>query len=169
MIIRRATIDDSAALAELAAITFTQTFGHLYPPADLKYFLKLQRNAAVYRHKLQETGAAAWVAQDANSVLRGYALAGPCHLPVADLEADAGELRELYMLADTQGQGLGSQLLEQALNWLRLESRRPLYVGVWSLNTGAQRLYQRYGFVKVGEYDYPVGQTLDREFILRRD
>ena len=24
------------------------------------------------------------------------------------------------------------------------------------------------GFEKAGEYDYPVGRTLDREFILRR-
>ena len=30
------------------------------------------------------------------------------------------------------------------------------------------RLYGRHGFVKVGEYGFPVGETIDREFILRR-
>jgi RimJ/RimL family protein N-acetyltransferase len=41
-------------------------------------------------------------------------------------------------------------------------------VGVWSENVGAQRLYARYGFEKIGEYDFPVGAQLDREFILKQ-
>jgi len=39
---------------------------------------------------------------------------------------------------------------------------------VWSENFGAQRFYARYGFEKVGTYEFPVGQTRDLEFILRR-
>lgn len=37
--IRRATADDAAALAELGAATFVETFGHLYPTEDLQTFL----------------------------------------------------------------------------------------------------------------------------------
>jgi hypothetical protein len=37
--IRRATPDDAPALAVLGAATFTETFGHLYPPEDLRTFL----------------------------------------------------------------------------------------------------------------------------------
>ncbi|HWU15100.1 MAG TPA: GNAT family N-acetyltransferase, partial [Caulobacter sp.] len=39
---------------------------------------------------------------------------------------------------------------------------------VWSENFGAQKLYGRLGFEKVGEYHFPVGETRDLEFILRR-
>jgi ribosomal protein S18 acetylase RimI-like enzyme len=39
---------------------------------------------------------------------------------------------------------------------------------VWSENFGAQRFYARYGFEKAGEYLFPVGDTHDLEFILRR-
>jgi len=39
---------------------------------------------------------------------------------------------------------------------------------VWSENFGAQRFYARYGFSKVGTYEFPVGQVRDLEFILRR-
>lgn len=98
----------------------------------------------------------------------GYVVAGPCKLPAPDLEPRAGEVRELYLLASHQGRGLGSQLLEAALDWLDHEGRTPLYIGVWSENLGAQRLYGRYGFEKIGEYDFPVGRQLDREFILKR-
>ena len=37
--IRRARPDDAEALVELSTATFTQTFGHLYDPADLAAFL----------------------------------------------------------------------------------------------------------------------------------
>jgi ribosomal protein S18 acetylase RimI-like enzyme len=63
---------------------------------------------------------------------------------------------------------MGSRLLETALDWLISERRAPLYVGVWSENYGAQRLYERHGFSKIGEYGFPVGKTIDREFILKR-
>ena len=39
---------------------------------------------------------------------------------------------------------------------------------MWSENFGAQRFYARYGFEKAGEYLFPVGNTNDLEFILRR-
>ena len=45
---------------------------------------------------------------------------------------------------------------------------RRLWIGVWSKNFGAQRFYERLGFAKVGEYEFPVGQTRDQEFILSR-
>ncbi|CAB0717915.1 N-acetyltransferase [Corynebacterium diphtheriae] len=34
--IRRATLADAEALVELSTATFTETFGHLYDPADLE-------------------------------------------------------------------------------------------------------------------------------------
>ena len=52
--------------------------------------------------------------------------------------------------------------------WLEKDGPRTLWIGVWSENLGAQRFYARYGFHKVGEYEFPVGETRDREFILRR-
>ncbi len=39
---------------------------------------------------------------------------------------------------------------------------------MWSGNFGAQKLYARLGFEKVGEYEFKVGATRDHEFIMRR-
>ena len=66
------------------------------------------------------------------------------------------------------GSGLGAQLLNITLDWLGGFGRR-LWLGVWSENHGAQRLYARHGFEKVGEYVFKVGETRDQEFILRRE
>lgn len=167
--LRRGVPEDAAPLAALGATTFTETFGHLYAPTDLAAFLAAKRTPDAYRRLLEDPGVHVTVAADAGGTLVGYVLAGPCKLPVEDLESTAGEVRELYLLGSHQGQGLGTRLLERALDWLGATGRTPLYVGVWSENHGAQRLYGRYGFRKVGEYEFPVGRQMDREFILKRD
>jgi ribosomal protein S18 acetylase RimI-like enzyme len=66
-----------------------------------------------------------------------------------------------------QGSGLGTQLLDLALGWLEAPGRR-LWLGVWSRNHGAQRLYGRRGFAQVGEYAFPVGRTMDEDLIFAR-
>ncbi len=84
------------------------------------------------------------------------------------MEADAGEVQQLYVLAEFHNLRLGARLIEQGLEWLAAQGRLPVYLGVWSENYGAQRFYGRYGFSKVGEYGFHVGNTVDREFILKR-
>ena len=48
----------------------------------------------------------------------GYALAGPCGLPHADVKPEDGELKRLYLLKSAQNGGVGAALFEQALAWL---------------------------------------------------
>jgi GNAT superfamily N-acetyltransferase len=97
----------------------------------------------------------------------GYVQAGPCALPHLEVTPRCGEVKRLYVREETQGSGLGTRLLAAALEWLGAPGRR-LWIGVWSQNLGAQRLYARHGFERVGAYQFPVGNTLDDEFILSR-
>lgn len=166
--IRRATLADAAVLAGLGTATFVETFGRLYTPADLSAFLTRSRTIEAYREFLEDPRAAAWLALLDDGQAVGYVTAGPCKLPVPGLEADAGEVQQLYVLARHQQRRLGTRLFTTALDWLNERGHAPLYVGVWSENHGAQRLYERFGFEKIGEYDFPVGEHLDREFILKR-
>ncbi|HEX7115242.1 MAG TPA: GNAT family N-acetyltransferase [Steroidobacter sp.] len=166
--IRRAAAADAATIARLGAATFTETFGHLYKPEDLQAFLSSSRSPERYQRMLGNPRMGLWLAVAGGTEPIGYAVAGPCKLPVEHLEADAGEVQELYVLAQYHGRRLGTTLLETALEWLKAQRFSALYVGVWSDNLGAQRLYGRYGFEKVGEYGFLVGDHIDREFILRR-
>ena len=167
MRIRRATVEDAGTLSALAARTFSETFGHLYPQEDLQGFLAesyaLERSQIVLAHP----DYAIWLLEQ-DGVAIGHAAAGPCGLPHADARPQHGELKRLYLLKEHQSCGWGSRLFETALQWLERDGPRMLWIGVWSENFGAQRFYARYGFEKVGEYDFPVGKIRDREFILRR-
>lgn len=165
--IRRATVDDAPTLSALAARTFTETFGHLYPPQDLQAFLEEAYTVERQRVILAHPDYAVWLLElDGEAV--GHAAAGPCGLPHPDVQPGDGELKRLYLVKTQQSCGWGSRLLETALAWLEREGPRTLWLGVWSENFGAQRFYTRYGFEKAGEYLFPVGDTQDLEFILRR-
>ena len=59
--IRRATPEDAHALSALARACFTQTFGHLYAPGDLKAFLDRAYSPAVLAAELEDPQRATWL------------------------------------------------------------------------------------------------------------
>lgn len=165
--IRRANAADAKALSAIGAETFTQTFGHLYPPADLEQFLEEAYGLDRTVKDLADPAKASWIVE-ADGKAVGYALAGPCGLPHPEVTADCGELKRLYLLKGLQNGGVGGRLFDETLAWLQSAGPRSVWIGVWSENHGAQRFYARHGFEKAGEYGFAVGNTIDREFIFRR-
>lgn len=172
-IIRPATQADAEALAAMGRQTFVDTFVAAdgfaipYPDEDLKAYLRASFSADAFRSNLKEPGAAWWVAERDGELL-AFANTGPNALPHPDARPSHAELRRLYVTKAAQGLGLGTKLLTIALDWMEANTDGPLWIGVWSGNLKAQKLYAAYGFEKAGEYQYPVGRWLDHEFILRR-
>jgi ribosomal protein S18 acetylase RimI-like enzyme len=165
--IRRARPHDAEILTDLGRLTFSQTFQHLYPPEDLSAFLASSYSVEKISAELIDPDTAVWLVEDDGEAI-GYAVAGACSLPHPLVTPACGELKRLYLLQDRRGGGVGSRLMSTTLDWLERAGRRRIWIGVWSENLGAQRLYERHGFAKVGEYGFKVGQTTDHEFILRR-
>ncbi len=165
--VRRGAPADAAALADIGRATFMAAFQDLYWPADLAAFLEEAYAPRKMAAELADPATAVWLAEADGEVV-GYAVAGPTRLPHPEVTESCGELKRVYLLPLAQGEGLGSALVDRALAWLDRNGPRRLWIGVWSGNRGARRLYERIGFSKVGEYYFQVGQARDREFILRR-
>ena len=53
------------------------------------------------------------------------------------------ELDDLYVLPQFQNQGIGSGILSKCIS----EADAPIFLYVFTKNTGAIRLYERYGFI----------------------
>ena len=167
-IIRRATLADAQTLSAIGAETFTETFGHLYPPRDLQVFLAESHGLERTQDDLADPTKAAWLIE-ADGTAIGYGLAGPCSLPIAEVTPACGEIKRIYLRKGWQGSGLGAQLFKDMTAWLQAAGPRTVWIGVWSENHGAQRFYARHGYVRAGEYGFVVGDTVDHEYALRRD
>jgi diamine N-acetyltransferase len=167
LVIRRATLADADSARELTIRTFGETFGHLYPPADLAAFFRDAYSRDAFERILSDDRFALWLLEQSGDAV-GHVLAGPCMLPHPEVTPVDGEIQRLYILRAHHNGGWGARFMQTALDWLDRDGPRTLWIGVWSENLGAQRFYRRYGFEKAGEYEFVVGKTRDREFILRR-
>lgn len=165
MILRPASGDDFPALAALGRDSFVAKFGHMYRPEDLAAFL-------------DETHSEAAVAAEFANPQRRYclaevdgALAGYCKLAIPSTLAEHSdaerpvEIKQLYTDPALTARGLGSALMDWALAEARREGADAVQLSVWSGNDGAQRFYARYGFAKIADIHFMVGEQRDEEFL----
>lgn len=165
--IRQARQGDAEPLSALGARTFDQTFGHLYSETDLLAFLDENHSLAVYEQILSSNAYHVLVAETADEGLAGFAVAGPSTLPLDDPGTNDGEIKRLYVDDPYQSAGIGTALFEPLLEWCKAQEFGAIYLSVYADNHGAQRFYRRYGFEKVKEYEFLVGEHRDPEFIYK--
>lgn len=178
-ILRRADITDVDALSQLCQKTFLEAFIEdlciPYPQKDLDSFLNSYANPESFVKKINDPKQAVWVIEDTTSnELVAYAVAGPCDtndIPHPDACADSdGVINRIYVRRNQQGQRFGQQLMNVILSWLEEQyPGRPIWLPVLSGNIKAQKFYKHYGFNKVYEYYYPIGEWKDLDFIMKRD
>jgi ribosomal protein S18 acetylase RimI-like enzyme len=164
------TVDHLSRLQALMRETFTETFGHLYPPSDLANYLDGAYASDRLRSELADTWNFWRLVLDGSGAPIAYLECVPAHLPHPEVRPEEhGEIERIYVLRSQQGKGLGRKLMTIAVDHLvERYGNTPQWLGVWSQNLRAQALYRSYGFDKVGEYQFAVGDTFDRDFIFCR-
>lgn len=163
---RDAFTNDCDALSDLMRETFCETFAHLYRSEDLEAFLAASYTPAQQYAEIIDPDVETRLAVRAGRLV-GYAQIGPFKLPHEAGPGRALELYRLYVRGEVQGRGVAPALMDWALMRMRERAAQDAYLGVWSQNERAKKFYARYGFERVGEYQFPVGETLDDEYILR--
>jgi ribosomal protein S18 acetylase RimI-like enzyme len=165
--LRPATDADIPALAALGTDAFVEKFGPLYQPEDLASFLKDYRTPGKYREQLADPGTLIQLAERDGALL-GYCLIirGDCfeERPRPHPERPV-ILSQLYCAPAATGQGVGSALMDWALDEARVWRADAVQLSVYAENFGAQKFYHRYGFEKVADIDFWVGNHRDDEFL----
>ena len=164
---RLATPADGPALNAMARQSWVETFGAQYTAEDLAAFMAdaYGPEGALIR-SLSDPQVAIRLAEGDNGIA-GYATIAPNRLPAPDAEPGAQDVRQLYVLRPWQGSGVAAQLMAWAIGTARERGAPALYLSVWEENGRARRFYQRHGFVHVGDYDFPVGNQIDRDLVMR--
>lgn len=165
--LRPATPEDAEALGALAREAFIAAFAHLYRQEDLDHFLATERADENYRAKLADPQVRTHLAF-VDGKLAAYALIAwgvhyeerPEPRPNKPLF-----LSQLYCAEGMTGLGLGARLMDWVLAQARAGGADAIQLSVYSENFGAQRFYQRYGFGKVADIGYWVGEQRDDEFL----
>lgn len=166
--LRPATPGDAAALSVLAQETFCDTFNH-YPPQDRAAHLSQYYTPHIFASQIASGDTKIWLAEAAGALI-AYAQIGAYKLPLAAPVLPAVELYKLYVHRAWKGQKIGSAMMGKTFAIAEAQDAKAVYLGVWEGNMNAQQFYVRYGFKKIGEYDYPpIGRIVDREWIMMRE
>lgn len=165
---RDARENDAVDVAEIGRDTFIETFGHLYPPHDLRAYLDEAFAIETIRSEIRDPEIEIRMAFAGRRVV-AYTKIGPCKLPIDTGDKPTLELHRIYVYRVQQGVGVGRILLNWAIERARQRGAEQLFLGVFSKNERAIAVYENRGFEKVGEYKFPVGGTLDDEIIMRLD
>lgn len=100
--------------------------------------------------------------------IAGALKTGRVGLPLADQDAESlWEVHRLYLSPTAFGTGLADAFMGIAREEARSVGALGLVLGVYSDNKRAQRFYAKHGFERIGRYQFPVGRTLDEEWIMR--
>jgi ribosomal protein S18 acetylase RimI-like enzyme len=66
------------------------------------------------------------------------------------------------------GRGVAQALMDAVLDGARARGGRTLWLGVWERNPRAVAFYQRYGFHRVGEHTFRLGDDEQTDWLLAR-
>lgn len=169
MILRDATPQDAAALATLGRAAFCASFAHLYCDEDLNGFLEASHTPAKTMAEIADPAMRVKLAVDDDGKLLGFCkLIMACGWPEHARAASAIELKQLYTDPATTGRGIGAALMDWMLAEAAAHGVGEIQLSVWSGNQGAQRFYARYGFAKVADIVFMVGNQADEEFLFAK-
>jgi ribosomal protein S18 acetylase RimI-like enzyme len=168
IVLRPATPADIPALSRLGIDSFVAKFGHMYRPEDLAAFLDEVHSHEALARELADPSRLYRLAERDGKLLAYAKLGLTCGFPDYARGQNAMELKQLYAAPEATGLGIGTALMDWAMAEMAARGADEVQLSVWSGNDGAQRFYARYGFAKVADITFRVGEQLDEEFLFAR-
>lgn len=167
MQIRRATPDDSAALAALAERTFRETFTADNDPADIEAHCASAYAPAIQGSQIADPAMDTILVVGDEDALIGFAQLRPG--TTASVGGPAPhEVWRFYVDAPHHGRGVAQRLMAAVIDAARARGARTLWLGVWERNPRAQAFYRKAGFVTVGSHQFVLGRDPQTDLVMAR-
>ena len=172
MNIRPATVSDAGAVSQLAASTFLETFGEENTANDMARYLAESFTTEQQAAEIVDPGGAVLVAEhvgdSGDAELLGYAHLVSGEVPAAVRGSAPIELKRLYVARAWHGRGVAHLLMQGVIDAARARGAQTLWLGVWERNPRAVAFYAKYGFVRVGEHTFVLGDDAQTDWLLAR-
>ena len=166
-IIRRATVHDADRLAALGYRTFEDAFGPDNDREDMARYLETAFTPEKIADELRDPAALFLLAVN-NDFFLGYAKLYAGQAPESVNLPKPVKLVRLYVNHESIGKGLGAALMQVCLDTVRQAGYGAIWLGVWEKNLRARNFYLKWGFHKIGTYDFVIGRDVQTDWIMTR-
>ncbi|MEM6724363.1 MAG: GNAT family N-acetyltransferase [Bacteroidota bacterium] len=159
LVIRNSTESDVPALALLARVTFSETFGHLFRDRqDLLDYLDQTFSVDKLKSSLQKPNNRFWMAFYEDLSV-GYAkVKFNSTSPFLEMQKKLCQLQKIYVLQDFLPKKIGVQLWSSLLGDVRSEGFGTMWLSVYDDNVRAIRFYEKQDFVYIGKHRFQIGK-----------
>ena len=164
--IRSAGVADAPALAVLGAKLFRETYEHATPAEEIDAHIATHYGTAIQEREIRHPETTVLIVEAEKPI--GYALVVSGTAPPNLAGSPGLEIARLYIDSPWHGTGLAKTLMEECLQLAAKQAHSLVWLLVWEHNPRALAFYEKFGFVVAGETPFPVGQEIQRDWIMIR-
>jgi ribosomal protein S18 acetylase RimI-like enzyme len=166
LLIRQAEISDTNIICALGVTTFYEAYFEQDESSDLASYVLESFSQAQIEEEINNTDSTFFIAE-LNGKAVGYAKLRENSTVDCLKNENAVELDRIYILERAKGKGVGGKLLNRCFETARAKGYETIWLGVWERNTTALKFYEKIGFLKVGELQFPYGETVGTNYVLK--
>lgn len=165
----RVKIDHLQTLRDLEVETYRDTFGPYIVEEDLEdYFSTVLSLEQIEKDLLNPESETYFVLNEEQEIC-GFLKINWGQAQTEPVEMDKSfEIQRIYVKKECQGAGFGKEMFTFALHQAKSRGFEWAWLGVWERNFKAQDFYYRFGFERFSEHEYPTGDTVDIDWLLRK-
>jgi ribosomal protein S18 acetylase RimI-like enzyme len=158
---------DAARLAKFGALAFETAFGSVNTPEDMARYLDESFSEPAIRAQLADPASTFLLAEDGGRIV-GYVMLHSGHAPPPVTGPSPIELVRIYVDPPAIGSGLGSRLMAASLDEAAAQGAQTIWLGVWERNGRAIAFYERWGFERVGEKTFVLGEDVQTDHVMAK-
>lgn len=166
-VIRRSELSDALRLAELAELTFRNTFEATNTPDDMNLHCANYYSEAIQAREISDPEMATLVCEHAGQLVGFVQLRWKRAADGVKAERPA-EIQRLYVREAWHGKGVARDLMSESIALATAAGADQIWLGVWEHNPRAIAFYEKWGFSQVGDHIFPVGSDPQRDIIMTR-
>lgn len=165
--IRKAKIEEVAAVRELAIEVYTDTFAEHNTKENMEAFFNDTYTLEKFQNEFHEPNSALYVAVDDLKIV------GFLRLRLSDevnkyLGTNHIELHRLYVHRDYHGSAVARMFMDESLKYAKAKKYEWMWLGVWEKNFRAQKFYAKWGFDRFSEHVFQMGDDPQTDWLLKK-
>jgi len=162
------TLANLSTLVEISRSTFIRAFKKDNNPNDFSHYVNNAFSVENVKTELLHPNTTFYFAYKENKLV-GYFKMNEKDAQNERFSEKSMELERIYVVSKFQGQSIGKDLLNKAINIAKSKEVNFLWLGVWEKNIDAIRFYERYHFKKFGTHPYYIGRDKQMDLLMKLD
>jgi diamine N-acetyltransferase len=163
--IKQANVNNAAALSQLAAETFYETFRPFNTEEDIQAYIKKAYDIQVVSQQLANTHQYYFAIAYVNEKAVGYIklILNQSH---PKLVGKIIELEKIYVLKTYLDTKTGAALMQHAIEICKEQGFEKLFLGVWQENERAVNFYKKFGFEIFDNRQFQLGERWCEDYLM---